>query len=359
MVALAALLHVALSGSITSPSTLTVLYFSRSGALQADFLITWTSTESLSDSTEIKLCQEVYGVDPCRTIASATANDGRYGVSSLSWSGFPGWGDDYYIDITVDCCTFNDEDFESARFSIRCAPSCYPTWPGDGECDAGCNNAACGYDEGDCANEPSSTQSSTSYSCCPREQCPGTQSHCCPDGGSISLVGTTCTCDLPQTCTPPPTPFPTPYPTPPPTEPRDVTGDYDCCYATNCPSGGKTYLEGSGPMPKCSCERRQLCIFPPTSRPTSSSSSSQENEFNTGQSLLSFSIIELLLICVCVSSFMVCTVLLCQKQARKRREAAAPVSQAPARNPSYASISLEECGPARQGPTGVSTASLP
>jgi hypothetical protein len=32
----------------------------------------------------------------------------------------------------------------------QCAPGCYASWLGDGDCDSACNNAACNYDDGDC-----------------------------------------------------------------------------------------------------------------------------------------------------------------------------------------------------------------
>lgn len=36
----------------------------------------------------------------------------------------------------------------------QCAPGCEAGWPGDGECDAACNNADCNFDANDCAELP-------------------------------------------------------------------------------------------------------------------------------------------------------------------------------------------------------------
>ncbi|XRB25155.1 hypothetical protein RI054_42g150130 [Pseudoscourfieldia marina] len=38
--------------------------------------------------------------------------------------------------------------------ACNCAPGCPSSYPGDGECDSACNNAACNYDNGDCRSPP-------------------------------------------------------------------------------------------------------------------------------------------------------------------------------------------------------------
>ena len=35
--------------------------------------------------------------------------------------------------------------------ALLCAPGCPPFFLGDGYCNSACNNEACGFDEGDCA----------------------------------------------------------------------------------------------------------------------------------------------------------------------------------------------------------------
>ncbi|KAK3253810.1 hypothetical protein CYMTET_36959 [Cymbomonas tetramitiformis] len=40
--------------------------------------------------------------------------------------------------------------------SCECSSGCRSQWLGDGECDANCDNNACGYDNGDCASPPPS-----------------------------------------------------------------------------------------------------------------------------------------------------------------------------------------------------------
>ena len=48
-----------------------------------------------------------------------------------------------------------------------CAPNCPRTWLGDGECDAGCDTRACGFDGGDCTRRTRAPPEAAAATCAP------------------------------------------------------------------------------------------------------------------------------------------------------------------------------------------------
>jgi len=66
-------------------------------------------------------------------------------------SGCPtSWLADGMCDSACNNAACNFDNGDCADTPPRCAPECPPNWLADGMCDENCNNAACNYDDGDC-----------------------------------------------------------------------------------------------------------------------------------------------------------------------------------------------------------------
>jgi len=86
-----------------------------------------------------------FDVDADVDLADVGAFQPVFGLAGCAPGCWPSWIGDGYCDAAcnVAACSYDNGD-------CNCAPGCWPSWIGDGYCDAACNVAACSYDNGDC-----------------------------------------------------------------------------------------------------------------------------------------------------------------------------------------------------------------
>lgn len=141
------------------------------------------------DSSSSASCSSVSEICLCKKSGNSGSNSGSSGSSSSKFAcpadtyctndngpnGCQGYCESCPAGKTAPS-TSSFTSISSCKLA-RCSKNCPKAWQGDGSCDAGCNNAACNYDGGDCggsrtpASSGGASSGTASYSKVKRGSC--------------------------------------------------------------------------------------------------------------------------------------------------------------------------------------------